>query len=363
MNNGFYSIIGKSGSGKSTLLNCISLLDKYDSGNIFYDGIDIKSLKDKDIKKLLNHKIGFIFQEHNLLEDLTVFENLSLTNAIQGETINNDEINDLLAKLDILHIADKSVNKISTGQKMRVAVARALVKEPEIIFADEPTASLDSKNSKEMLDILKQYSKDITVILVTHDKDYAYHYSDEVIEIIDGEVSKIDLLNEIKPIKQNKRAILKSKGISYITASKLVLKSIRGRKLRISFTIFLASISFLLLAVSSIFVMYDKNRVIISSNNKIENNLIYMQQSRDEYYSSSISTRDTNIDYTEVNSIKEKYHDSTFLEVYDGYEYDIYDLISDKTYSGVVTNNATEISNEILNKLNVRLIIIFIMRH
>ena len=186
---GLNFIVGESGSGKSTLLNLIGAIDTFDNGSIV---VATHSLKDMNLKELdyyRNSMIGFVFQELNLLDDYSVRENIKI--ALDINSINNEEIIDeVIEKLGIKEIENNSVKNISSGQKQRVAIARTLVKDSRIILADEPTGSLDSKNSKEVMNILKDISKDRLVIVITHDVEFARNYGDRIIELKDGLVIK-----------------------------------------------------------------------------------------------------------------------------------------------------------------------------
>ena len=184
-------IVGKSGSGKSTLMHVISGLDNIDSGKIDIDGIDISSIKTRELNKFRNKKIGFIFQEFYLQENETVLNNVLLPLEIAGLSFskrNKIAIN-AIKMVDIINkINEKTVN-LSGGEKQRVCIARAIVNNPDIIFADEPTGNLDTENSKNIIDLLvnlnTKHSK--TVVIVTHDKDVSSICS-RLIHIHDGKI-------------------------------------------------------------------------------------------------------------------------------------------------------------------------------
>ena len=150
----FVAIMGASGSGKTTLLNCISTIDKVTSGHIYVGGDDITKLKGNDLNKFRREKLGFIFQDFNLLDTLTAYENISLALSIQNKSAKEIEkrVNDILNKLGIKDVLNKYPYQMSGGQKQRVASARAIVTDPQIVLADEPTGALDSKASKMLLE-------------------------------------------------------------------------------------------------------------------------------------------------------------------------------------------------------------------
>ena len=179
----FVCLIGESGSGKSTLLSILSTLLKPTSGELFFENTNYKDIKDIDSFRKTN--IGFIFQFHYLINYLTVKENIKLAN----EKTSNDEIYNLLKILKIENLLDKYPNEISGGQKQRVAIARALINRPKVIIADEPTGNLDSKNSLNVFEILKNLSEEgTTIIVATHDKELA-KFANKIYEVKDGKIN------------------------------------------------------------------------------------------------------------------------------------------------------------------------------
>ena len=178
----FVAIIGESGSGKSTLLSILSTLLKPSSGDIVYEGTNYKDIK--NIDEFRKNNIGFIFQFHYLINYLSVKENIHLAN----EKASKKEILDLLTLLGIENLIDKYPNEISGGQRQRVAIARALINNPKVIFADEPTGNLDSKNSLNVFEIFKSLcEKGTTIIVATHDKELA-NLTNKIYEVKDGKI-------------------------------------------------------------------------------------------------------------------------------------------------------------------------------
>lgn len=183
---GLVFILGKSGSGKSTLLNIMGGLDKADDGEIIINGKSSKEFSGSEMDSYRNTYLGFIFQEYNILNDFTVKENIALALQLQHKKATDKEIDDILTQVDLQGYGKRKPNELSGGQKQRVAIARALVKEPKIIFGDEPTGALDSNTGKQVFETLKKLSKDKLVVIVSHDRDFAEHFGDRVIELKDG---------------------------------------------------------------------------------------------------------------------------------------------------------------------------------
>ena len=187
----FIAIMGASGSGKTTLLNVISTIDKVTSGHIYIEGQDITKLKGNDLNRFRREELGFIFQDFNLLDTLTAYENIALALQIQNFKAKEIEqqIKVVARKLDIEDILNKYPYEMSGGQKQRVASARAIVTNPKLVLADEPTGALDSKSSKMLLERLQRLNQDYqtTILMVTHDA-FSASYASKVIFIKDGKV-------------------------------------------------------------------------------------------------------------------------------------------------------------------------------
>lgn len=187
----FIAIMGASGSGKTTLLNVISTIDKVTSGHIYIECQDITKLKGNDLNRFRREELGFIFQDFNLLDTLTAYENIALALQIQNFKAKaiEQQIKVVARKLDIEDILNKYPYEMSGGQKQRVASARAIVTNPKLVLADEPTGALDSKSSKMLLERLQRLNQDYqtTILMVTHDA-FSASYASKVIFIKDGKV-------------------------------------------------------------------------------------------------------------------------------------------------------------------------------
>lgn len=189
----FVGIMGASGSGKTTLLNILSTLDKPTTGNVFVNQQDITLLKKNQMADFRGKEIGFIFQDFNLLENLTNRENIALPLSLQNEKprVIEQKIRQIADRLGIAHILDKYPAEISGGQKQRVASARALVHNPAILYGDEPTGALDSKSATELLETMSDLNqKDhVSILMVTHDP-YSASYTQRILFIKDGKIGK-----------------------------------------------------------------------------------------------------------------------------------------------------------------------------
>ncbi len=199
-NNEFVAIMGASGSGKTTLLNAISTIDSVTSGSIIINGIDITNLDEEQLSKFRKENLGFVFQDFNLLDTLTIKENIALSLIINKEDKSKIDnlVLDISKKLGISDIVDKYPYEVSGGQKQRCASARALINNPKLILADEPTGALDSRNARVLLETFKEMNEelDATILMVTHDT-FSASFANRVLFIKDGKI-----FNEI--IKGNK---------------------------------------------------------------------------------------------------------------------------------------------------------------
>lgn len=185
----FTAIVGRSGSGKSTLLHLIGGLDRPDSGKVYIEGQDIYALKGDQLAAMRRKKIGFIFQDFNLIPALSVWENVVLPLGLDGRKVDEDEVMDILNKIAMADKKDAMPSTLSGGQKQRCAIARALVTSPAIILADEPTGNLDSHTELEVMSLLKKCVHDFeqTLVMITHDETIA-QMADISVLIEDGKV-------------------------------------------------------------------------------------------------------------------------------------------------------------------------------
>lgn len=187
----FIGIMGASGSGKTTLLNCISTIDTVSAGHIFLDGTDVTEIREKDIARFRRENLGFIFQEFNLLDTLTIRENISLALTINRVPAGKimERVEDMADKLGIRDILDKFPYQVSGGQKQRCACARAMINRPRLILADEPTGALDSHSSQMLLDTIRNMNESlsVTILMVTHDA-FTASYAGRILFLKDGQI-------------------------------------------------------------------------------------------------------------------------------------------------------------------------------
>ena len=237
-NSGCVFIIGESGCGKTTLLNIIGLLDNYNEGNYYYNNKDVKKFNNHDINDIINNDISFIFQDCGLIEELSVIDNLKIC-------INRNELDTILKKFNLYDIKEKKINTLSGGQKQRVAIARALAKKPKIILADEPTGNLDSQNSTNIMNYLKEISENTLVIIACHNLDLVSLYSDEVFILKDGEIQK----HIIKSKCQNNNIIINKKNHHKFSSLKLSLNLCVNKKMKLLIQSIIISIIMVMLTI------------------------------------------------------------------------------------------------------------------
>ena len=279
----FVSILGQSGCGKTTLLNIIGGLDRYTSGDLLIDGVSTKVYKDVDWDAYRNLRIGFVFQSYNLISHMTILDNVAMALTLSGvsRAERNRRAREALAKVGLSEQIKKLPNQLSGGQMQRVSIARALINDPEIILADEPTGALDSVTSVQVMDLLKEISKTRLIIMVTHNSELADRYSTRIVRLKDGEVigdsdpftpeenteAQTKELAASEGEKQltvkEKKKKLKRTSMSFLTAIKLSFRNLMTKKGRTIMTAIAGSIGIigvsLVLAISNGFTSYVTN--------------------------------------------------------------------------------------------------------
>lgn len=253
--NEFVSILGQSGCGKTTLLNIIGGLDRYTSGDLIINGKSTKEFKDKDWDTYRNHSVGFVFQSYNLIPHQTVLANVELALTISGvgKAERRKRAIEALQKVGLGDQINKKPNQMSGGQMQRVAIARALVNDPDILLADEPTGALDSKTSVQVMEILKEISKDRLIIMVTHNPELAKKYSSRIVKLLDGKI-----IDDSNPYKSSEEDVKKARNkkdksgkasMKFTTAVRLSLNNLMTKKGRTFLTSFAGSIGIIGIAL------------------------------------------------------------------------------------------------------------------
>ena len=251
--NEFVSILGQSGSGKTTMLNIIGGLDKYTTGDLIINGISTKEYTDHDWDIYRNHRVGFVFQSYNLIPHQTALQNVELALTLSG--IGKEERRKraiaVLKKVGLEKQINKRPNQMSGGQMQRIAIARALVNDPDILLADEPTGALDSETSLQVMDLLEEIAKEKLVIMVTHNPDLAVNYSTRIVKLLDGQI--IDDTNPFDGKEKNEKSTTsqgKAKtSMSFKTALSLSLNNLMTKKGRTLLTSFAGSIGIIGIAL------------------------------------------------------------------------------------------------------------------
>ena len=253
--NEFVSILGQSGCGKTTLLNIIGGLDRYTSGDLIINGKSTKEFKDKDWDTYRNHSVGFVFQSYNLIPHQTVLANVELALTISGvgKAERRKRAIEALQKVGLGDQINKKPNQMSGGQMQRVAIARALINDPDILLADEPTGALDSKTSVQVMEILKEISKDRLIIMVTHNPELAEKYSSRIVKLLDGKI-----IDDSNPYKSSEEDVKKARNkkdksgkasMKFTTAVRLSLNNLMTKKGRTFLTSFAGSIGIIGIAL------------------------------------------------------------------------------------------------------------------
>ena len=303
-NKGLVFIIGKSGSGKSTLLNILGGLDSKTSGHIYIDNKDIDSFREKDYDSYRNTYIGFIFQDFNLLEEYNVFDNVMLSAKLLRKKVNKEEILNLLERLGLKGLEYRNINELSGGQKQRVGIARALIKNPKVILADEPTGNLDSHSSLETFKLLKEISKEKLVVVVSHDLENANTYSDKILELQDGNAIRNDLIVEEKD--DNTFSLTRSR-LPFKECLHFAFTSLKSNKVKLFFTIILTMISLVFMGISVNSFLYNKGDFMAGVMRDNNEYIFDIEKMQVESTGASLPLTLTNDDVTTLNkTINEK---------------------------------------------------------
>lgn len=308
--NEFVSILGPSGSGKTTLLNIIGGLDSYSEGDLIINGVSTKKYSDRDWDTYRNHRIGFVFQSYNLIPHQTALQNVELALTLSG--IGKEERRKrsiaVLKKVGLESQMNKKPNQMSGGQMQRIAIARALVNDPDILLADEPTGALDSETSFQIMDLLSEIAKDKLVIMVTHNPELALNYSNRIVKLLDGKITDdTNPFNGEENEKETKMKKTKKTSMNFRTAFSLSLNNLMTKKGRTLLTAFAGSIGIIGIAL------------ILSLSNGIQQ---YINKTEEETLSSyPLTIAKETIDMSSMlktltgNQEKEEYNDDKIHSV------------------------------------------------
>lgn len=321
---GMTFILGKSGSGKSTLLNNLGGLDKYDSGDMLILNKSSKDFTQRDLDLYRNTYVGFVFQEFNILEDYNVYENIILALQLQQKKINEEEIDNLLVRLELKELKDRKVNELSGGQNQRVAIARALIKNPKIILADEPTGNLDSTTGKQVMDLLKEISKEKLVIIVSHDVESANVYGDRIVEIKDG-----NIINDVRKTSFDKKedssyTSINSK-LPWKESFKLGLGSLKHKKIKLVFTIVLCVFALLFLSLADTLASYEINLVHAKLLNDRDEEFVQIEK-YSWYNDDFVNRYNLKLEKDEIKDIQNRIKKDSYLVYRMSNEYSYVDL-------------------------------------
>ena len=334
-NSEFVSILGQSGCGKTTLLNIIGGLDRYTSGDLIINGKSTKEFKDNNWDAYRNYSVGFVFQNYNLIPHQTVLSNVELALTLSGVSKEERRKRAIKALEDVglkeqIH---KKPNQMSGGQMQRVAIARALVNDPDIILADEPTGALDTKTSVQIMEILKNISKDKLIIMVTHNPELAEKYSSRVIKVLDGKV-----ISDSNPYKEDEEKTEKKKAktgktsMNFFTALSLSLNNLMTKKGRTILTSFAGSIGIIGIAL------------ILSLSNGVQKYINRVQE--DTLSSYPISIEESTVDMASMLEIMmDEGNDNLNHEEGKIYSKDIMNEMISTLSSKIQTNNLEEFKN------------------
>lgn len=340
---GMVFLVGKSGCGKSTLLNILGAIDNPTEGKLFFNDKDFSTFTENEKDYYRGHEVGFVFQDYNLISDFTIMQNLKLAKEICGSIVTDEEIKNALAKVGLEEYENHFPSEMSGGQQQRAAIARALLKNPNIILADEPTGNLDIKTSKEIFNILKELSKEKLVIIVSHNIEIAESFSDRLIEIINGKIDsdKNTQDNDGNRIVSFAANFNNKTGLKLKHIFKISLSNFKRRTLVLVIAILICSAAIvcgIYAQALSDFKSYEKIPLSMEKNNVIHFSLI----KTDKYY--SLSSTDT-IFTEEFENLKNTYSNNPLFLT----QYNSATIINNKedikTFGFILSDNSRELDD------------------
>ncbi len=367
---GMIFVIGKSGCGKSTLLNILGGLDRPTSGNICIADKVVDFNNESSLDEYRNQDIGFVFQDHNLMDDFNIKDNIKMSLTTQNKSASDEEIDEILKLVDLDDCKNKMPNEVSGGQRQRISIARTLIKKPKIILADEPTGNLDSVNSKRIFETLKNISKDNLVLVVTHDLDSAYVFGDRIIELKDGEIINDAIKKnefDINKLKQNyktevdkafeqnnqkiainnaeiqQKSVSKSK-LTFKSAFNIIFNWLKRGKVSLIVSVLILAIALGGFGVVNTITNYNYNNSLSDtlSNTSVATAMVVKGQINNEQHNAEFD--DEGFTYQEFENIKSDYK-GTNKELPLSYSFQKYVASSNSDYRNTI-NGICEITGE-----------------
>jgi len=329
-NTGLYFVTGKSGSGKSTLLSILSGIDFSFDGDLVVDNKSIKEFNKNEINYYRSTYIGYVFQDYNLIPELNAYENVKLGFDVSSNE-NLNEVDDIFKKLDIEELKTRDINELSGGEKQRIAIARSLVKKPKVILADEPTGALDPINSKNIMDLLNELSKEYLVIIVTHNINYLDEYESKKLYLDHGNMTTTDISSNKDLATYSSK---KYKGLSLSHKLKIGFETLFHKKITLFFSIFFVILSLILISISVSGARYNENYAVYKTMQSNDTYVMVKYYYYDDINDPRYIDKD-NIEYVEKNcsdivkaystlSLIENADTVTYLSGYYAKDYDDY---------------------------------------
>jgi len=341
LNEGINFICGDSGNGKSTLLNILAGLDKFDSGDIIVDGVSFSSLKEEEFDFYRREKVSFMFEDYNLIESMTVEENIKASRMFVGEEATDEEVSEVLKKLKISGYEKRKVSQLSAGQRQRVSAARLLIRKPKVLFLDEPTGHLDRKNKKIIWDMIKKISETCVVIAVTHDDSIIEQYADRVLYLENNTIEKDEIINKVtvnekekdeelseeivqeekQEVNQKSKSVYKNNnGLNFKNTLNFAIKNLTFKRWKTAFTIVVTIFSLVLFSLFAMLNNYNGYEALAEGAKGSYSPYVLFYNRNDSNYNMI-----TNFNKEEILTIASDYKD---------YFVDMYSINHDVNFSG-----------------------------
>lgn len=357
---GLIFIVGKSGSGKSTLLNLLGGLDSFDTGDIVIDNQSLKDFSNKQLDDYHNYELGFVFQEFNLLEDYSIRKNLEIVYDLQNQKYSIEQIQEALHEVDLDNYEDNMVNELSGGEKQRVAISRAILKNPKIILCDEPTGNLDDENSEIVFNILKQLSTKSLVIVVSHDSEAANKYAQRIVRLNKGQIVLDSNAEEIQECKEQNTKTYETKSLPFKTKFVLASSYFKKRKIRLGIAMFFAILCFVFVAISLSIGFINEDKLLTNSLIKGDiSALSYGKKLRYVDKDGDIVNKPIDLNDNDIEYLKEQLNSDVDI-VYDFFSGNLshlrYEQLDIREYYSCETNGCMEIDQKLIDKYDFTLV-------